>query len=106
MQSFPALFACAVLTAVSAAAIPAAYADTRIFIVANQPDGYGIDQCLARSELCGAPAARAYCRSQEFTQASAYRRLEPGDVTDAVALPPAACNHGGCGAYVAITCER
>ena len=51
-----------ILSALSAClllAASAAHADSRIFIVANQPDGYGIDQCLAKGENCGAPAARA-----------------------------------------------
>jgi hypothetical protein len=32
-------------------------ADRRVFIVANQPDSYGIDQCLANGDRCGASAA-------------------------------------------------
>lgn len=85
-----------------------ALADRRVFIVANQPDGYGIDQCLAKGERCGAPAARAYCQSQEFKTASAYRRLDPDEVTGAIpASTGGKCSGPACAAeYVAITCER
>jgi hypothetical protein len=86
----------------------AAAADRRVFIVANQPDGYGIDQCLANGERCGAPAARAYCRSHDFKTASAYRRLDPDEVTGAIpASTGGKCIGRACAAeYVAITCER
>jgi hypothetical protein len=36
-----------------------ASAETRVFIIANQADGYGVDQCLASGEKCGASAARS-----------------------------------------------
>jgi len=36
------------------------------FIIANQADGYGVDQCLAKGDKCGAHAARSYCQSREF----------------------------------------
>jgi hypothetical protein len=102
MRLIPAILACAFM-AVSASA---SFADSRVFIVANQPDGYGIDQCLANSERCGASAARAYCQSHEFAQASAYRRLDPDEVTGAVPVSTGACRGGTCGEYVAITCQR
>ena len=85
----------------------AALADTRVFIVANQADGYGVDQCLARGEKCGAHAARAYCRQREFVQAVSYRRVDPDEITGS--LPRNVtdrCGLAGCDEYVAITCER
>jgi hypothetical protein len=88
-------------------AASAASADSRVFIVANQADGYGVDQCLARGDKCGAHAARSYCQSRDFAQASSYRRVDPDEVTGAV--PKAAggnCNYAGCTEYVAITCQR
>jgi hypothetical protein len=88
-------------------AASAASADSRVFIVANQADGYGVDQCLARGDKCGAHAARSYCQSRDFTQASSYRRVDPDEVTGAV--PKAAggnCSYAGCTEYVAITCQR
>jgi hypothetical protein len=85
----------------------AAYADSRVFIVANQADGYGVDECLARGEKCGAHAARSYCQSREFAQATAFRRVEPDELTAAVPGSGGdVCSGPGCGEYVAITCQR
>jgi hypothetical protein len=78
-------------------------ADSRVFIVANQPDGYGIDECLAKGASCGAPAARAYCQSRDFAQATGYHRVGPEEVTGAVQVSTAAPSSGE---YIAITCER
>jgi len=89
------------------AASSAASADSRVFIVANQADGYGVDECLARGEKCGAHAARSYCQSREFAQATAYRRVDPDEITGAVPKGDAEkCTGSGCGEYVAITCQR
>ena len=97
-----ALLACAFLLAASAAA-----ADSRVFIVANQADAYGVDECLARGEKCGAHAARSYCQSREFAQATAYRRVDPDEVTGAVPSGGGdRCSGHGCSEYVAITCQR
>jgi hypothetical protein len=102
MRSISALLACVVLLAASAA-----FADSRVFIVANQADGYGVDQCLARGEKCGEPAARSYCRSRDFAQALSYRRVDPEEVTGSVPKADGGtCNHPGCNEYVAITCQR
>jgi hypothetical protein len=82
-----------------------ASADSRVFIIANQADGYGVDQCLARGEKCGAHAALSYCQSRDFAQASSYRRVDPDEITGSV--PKAeSCSHGRCSEYVAITCQR
>jgi len=102
MRPLSAFIACTLLLAASAA-----FADSRVFIVANQADGYGIDQCLAKGDKCGAHAARSYCQSRDFAQATAYRRVDPEEITGAV--PKAAngnCSGLGCGEYVAITCQR
>ena len=79
MRSLSALLACAFLLAASAAS-----ADSRVFIIANQADGYGVDQCLAKGEKCGAHAARSYCQSRDFAQASSYRRVDPDEITGSV----------------------
>jgi hypothetical protein len=100
---FPsALLACAFLLPSAAAA----FADSHVFIIENQADGYGVDQCLAKGEQCGAHAALSYCRSRDFAQASSYRRVDPEEVTGAVPKSVASCTHAGCGEYVAITCQR
>ena len=102
MRLSSALLASAFLLAASAAS-----ADSRVFIVANQADGYGVDECLARGEKCGAHAARSYCQSREFAQATAYRRVDPDELTAAVPGNGSdACSGPGCGEYVAITCQR
>jgi hypothetical protein len=96
------------LVSVLATSASTALADSRAFIVANQPDGYGIDQCLASGDRCGAPAARAYCEANNFKTASSYRRMEPDEVTGAIpASAGRKCSGGLCAAdYVVITCER
>jgi hypothetical protein len=101
MRLLSALPACVLLLAASAAS-----ADSRVFIVANQSDGYGVDQCLARSERCGAHAALSYCQSRDFAQASSYRRVDRDEITASVPTAGESCNHAGCNEYVAITCQR
>jgi hypothetical protein len=102
MRSLSAALTCGFLLAASAAA-----ADSRVFIIANQSDGYGVDQCLARGEKCGAHAARSYCQSRNFAEATSYRRVDPEEITGSVPKSAgASCNHAGCNEYVAITCER
>jgi hypothetical protein len=84
----------------------AASAESRVFIISNHADGHGTDQCLAKSDKCGAQAARSYCQSRDFAQASAYRRVDPDEITGSVPKGGANCAHGGCDEYVAITCQR
>jgi hypothetical protein len=107
MRLSSALIACAFLAGAFLLAASAASADSRVFIVANQADGYGVDECLARGEKCGAHAARSYCQSREFAQATAYRRVDPEEVTGAIPkVGGDRCSGHGCGEYVAITCQR
>src|SRR5882757_5982507 len=101
MRSIHAFLACAFMLAASAA-----FADSRVFIIANQADGYGVDQCLARGEKCGAYAARSYCQSRDFAQASSYRRADPDEITGSVPRAAESCGHVRCREYVAITCQR
>jgi hypothetical protein len=102
MRSISALLACAALLTASAAS-----AESRVFIIENQADGYGVDQCLAKGEKCGAHAALSYCQSRQFAQASSYRRVDPDEITGSVPKPAGAkCSRAGCGEYVAITCQR
>jgi hypothetical protein len=100
MRSFPALLACVFVFAASIA-----LADSRVFIIANQADGYGVDQCLARGEKCGAHAALSYCRSRDFAEASSYRRVDPDEITGSVPRAES-CGRARCSEYVAITCQR
>ena len=101
MRSLLALLACVFFVAASDAS-----AETKIFIIANQADGYGVDQCLAKGDKCGAHAALSYCRSRDFAQASSYRRVDPDEITGSVPKAGGSCARGFCDEYVAITCQR
>ena len=69
----------------------AAHAEKRVFIVANNGDGYGVDRCLASSAPCGEAAANS----------------DRDDITGAVpASGPGACRGGHCDDFVAIECTR
>jgi hypothetical protein len=101
MRFSPALLACVLVVTATAAS-----AESHVFIIANQSDGYGVDQCLATGDRCGASAARFYCQSRDFAQASSYRRVDPDEITGSVPKQAANCGAGGCNDYVAITCQR
>lgn len=101
MRSISAVLAVAFVFAASAAS-----ADSRVFIIANQADGYGVDQCLAKGDKCGAHAARSYCQSRDFADASSYRRVDPDEITGSVPKSAGNCGRSGCNEYVAITCQR
>jgi hypothetical protein len=102
MRLNPAFLASVLLISATAAS-----AESRMFIVANHADGYGIDQCLARGDKCGAHAARAYCQQRDFAQAVSYRRVDPDEITGSVPKNVTGrCGPAGCNEYVAITCER
>ena len=85
-------------------ALPAG-AETRIFIVENQSDGYGIDECLASGANCGKPMARAYCQSRNYGQSVSFRRAEREEITGS-STGDAICRTRGCIDFVAIECER
>jgi len=87
------------VAAVVAAATPA-LAEKRLFIIANNPDGYGLDRCLANGAACGTAAATAYCASHEFHKALSFRKIDRDDITGAI---PAST---GCEEFVAIECGR
>jgi hypothetical protein len=101
MRRFSAVLACVLVTATSAAT-----ADSRVFIIANQADGYGVDQCLANGDKCGSHAARFYCQSRDFAQATSYRRVDAAEITGSIPRAGDSCKHIGCSEYVAITCQR
>lgn len=83
-----------------------AHAEKRIFIIANNPDGYGIDRCLATGAACGAAAATAYCRARDFQHAASYRRVDRDEITGAVPAGGAGCRGTTCEEFVAIECAR
>src|SRR5215831_954264 len=82
----------------------AAQAETRVFIIANNADGYGVDRCLATGAVCGSAAASAYCQARDYSQARSYRRVDNDEITG-VAPPEDVCRVG-CDGYVAIECTR
>ena len=97
----------AILATLFLAAIVAApaRAEKRVFIIANNPDGYGIDRCLSTGANCGSAAAAAYCHSHEFTQAISFGKIDRDDITGAVPIA-GSCRGAGCDAFVAIECTR
>ena len=84
----------------------AAQAEKRIFIVANNADGYGVDRCLASGEKCGTAAAMAYCQSRSFAQATSFRQIDKDEITGAIPTNAGACKGGSCDQFVAIECTR
>jgi len=82
-----------------------AVAESRIFIIANHADGYGVDRCLANGERCGVTVATAYCQSQSFAAAKSFRKIEREEITGAVPAGNSACS-GNCESFVAIECSR
>jgi hypothetical protein len=97
---------CLALAVVAAAVLTSpATAETRIFVIANNAGGYGVDRCLAGGEACGAKIATAYCQSQSFAQARSFRKVDRDEITGAVPTNASAC-HGSCDDFVAIECSR
>jgi hypothetical protein len=79
-----------------------AQAEKRVFILASNADGYGVDRCLATGAACGAAVAAAYCRARDYSQAASYRRVDREEITGGA--PP--CRGVGCSEFVAIECAR
>jgi hypothetical protein len=84
-----------------------AQAEKRIFIIANDADGYGVDRCLASGAPCGETVASSYCKSRDFASALSYRKVDRDDLTGAIPTSgPGSCKSGDCDNYVAIECSR
>ena len=71
--------------------------EARTFVIAIDPDGYGVDRCLAAGSACGAAAAKAYCQSRDFGDARSFRR------SDDITAGTGSAGHDG---YVTIECAR
>jgi hypothetical protein len=93
-------FATAILSGTSASA------ERRMFIIASNANGYGVDRCLASGATCGAAIAAAYCRSREFSQAVSYRKVQKDEITGAALTASGRCRASNCEEYVAIECMR
>ena len=97
----------AILAAAAVCGAGPAFAEKRLFIIGNSPDGYGVDRCLASGAPCGKAVATAFCQSRQFAQARSYRRVDRGEITGGVpARAPAGCTSGACADFVAIECVR
>jgi hypothetical protein len=84
-----------------------AQAEKRIFVIANNADGYGIDRCLASGAACGTAAASAYCRSHEFHLAVSFRKVDREDISGAIPTAGGTgCRGPHCDQFVAIECTR
>jgi uncharacterized DUF497 family protein len=94
------------VVAVSIVTSATAQAERRMFIVANNADGYGVDRCLARGEKCGAAMATAFCKSRDFTRAASFRRVNKNEITGGVPADAFACVGRRCQEVVAIECVR
>lgn len=79
-----------------------AQAEKRIFIIANNADGYGVDRCLASGASCGQAVAAAYCRSRDYAQAGSFRKVDREEITGAVPTTTGSA----AGEFVAIECTR
>jgi hypothetical protein len=83
-----------------------ANAEKRLFIIANNPDAYGVDRCLTTGESCGKTVAASYCHSHEYQQALSFQKVDRDDITGAIPSEgPEACRGSSCN-YVAIECSR
>jgi hypothetical protein len=82
-----------------------AQAEKRIFIIANNSDGYGVDRCLASGAACGKAVATAYCQAKDFAHAGSFRKVDREEITGAIPAGNFACG-GACEEFVAIECTR
>jgi hypothetical protein len=100
------IFAAAAFAAVLLSAA-AAEAEKRVFIIAGNSDGYGVNHCLVSGAACGEAAANSYCRSHEFGAALSFRKVDRDDITGAIPQSgPSSCHGANCDDFVAITCSR
>jgi uncharacterized DUF497 family protein len=83
--------------------VPPTQAENRLFVIANNADGYGVDRCLATGASCGTALASAYCRAQDFARAVSFRKMERTELAMLASAP--ACR-GSCDDFVAIECGR
>ena len=95
--------AAALAGALALVAVPA-QPETRVFIVASNADGYGVDRCLTTGASCGNLVATAYCQARDFTQARSFRKVDHDEITGG-AQNAQSCGVG-CDEYVAIECTR
>ena len=93
----------AALVIAGAAFGTAAQAETRIFIISNNSDGYGVDRCLATGASCGVMIATAYCQSHDYVQVASFRKIEREEISGDV---PTTTGTSARDEFVAIECLR
>ena len=93
----------AALVVAGAVFTTAAQAETRIFIISNNADGYGVDRCLATGASCGMMIATAYCQSHDYLQVASFRKIEREEISGAV---PTTNGTSARDEFVAIECLR
>jgi hypothetical protein len=82
-------------------------AERKMFIIANDADGYGIDRCLATSAKCGTAAANSYCKSHDFAEAASFSKVDREEITGSIPAGGAGgCKGPTCNDFVAIVCTR
>ena len=92
---------------VSLGASAAQAAERKMFIIANDADGYGIDRCLATGAKCGTAAANSYCKSHDFAMASSFSKVDRDEITGSIPTDGSSgCKGPACNAFVAIVCSR
>ena len=83
----------------------AAQAERRMFIIGADGGGYGVDRCLESGAKCGAVAANAYCKSQQYETAMSFRKVDRDEITGAIPSG-GGCSGTKCDDLVAIVCTR
>lgn len=82
-------------------------AERKMFIIANDADGYGIDRCLATGDRCGAAAANSYCKQHDFSVAASFSKVDREEITGSIPTGGAGgCKGSTCNDFVAIVCTR
>jgi hypothetical protein len=81
----------------------AAQAEKRIFIIANNADGYGVDRCLASGASCGVAVATAYCQARDYVRAASFRKVDRDEITGGVPVTNGTADRDE---FVAIECLR
>lgn len=100
-------YALAGLAFTAALAVAAsAQAEKRVFVIANDGGGYGVDRCLASGASCGSAVATAYCKSRDFTRAASFHKVDAEEITGAVPSAGQACHGSSCDDFIAIECTR
>jgi hypothetical protein len=90
-----------------AGVLSVAHAERRMFIIANDADGYGVDRCLASGDKCGAAAANAYCKSHQYAAAASFSKVDRDEITGAIpSSVNGGCRDNKCDDFVAIVCTR